>query len=512
MTSRRRARLFRTIQSRIVALSIGVVVVTFGISTAVAYTVFSTAIWERHDAELRETVDTIARAFRTGIVVAEGNEYEAAHHLLNELHFPNRRVGLFTADGEPFAARTGPDDHPEHLHGPPVEIGRDDLLALARSANLGQGGRYALATRHGGIAPDGATSRLVVAPFRSPTSGTRFLVAVEESNAATETSLALLRDAMLASAPLLFLLAAVGGWLIARRSLAPVGAMSRRAERIGAANLGERLPVASEDELGRLARVFNDLLDRLEREFDRIRQFTADASHELRTPLAAVRGEAQVALKREREAAEYRESLEVIVEETSHMARIVEDLFTLARADAGAQPEAAEPFYLDDLVEEVCRATRALAVVKSIALEADTTGDVEVRGDEPLIRRAITNLVGNAIRYTHEGGRVRVTLDYEDGRARVEVSDTGIGIAPEERERIFERFQRVDDARSRSEGGAGLGLAIVRLAVESHGGRLSVSSELGRGSTFTFELPASRVQSRASGPASEAVGREHLAR
>jgi heavy metal sensor kinase len=407
--------------------------------------------------------------------------------MLNELHFPNYRIGLFTADGRPFAAQPGPHDHPEHVHAPPVEIEATELLALA--GNIDAGSRpYVFTTHETARGP----ARLVLSEMTSDASGRRYYVAAEGPNAEVETTLGLLRGALLIIAPFSVLVAGVGGWAIARRSLAPVAAMSEQARAIGAANLAERLPVANpRDELGVLAGAFNDLLDRLEREFDRMRQFTADASHELRTPLAAVKGEAQVALRRDREAAEYRESIEVILEETTHMSRLVDDLFTLARADAGDVAVERRPVYADELVADCCRATRALARQKGIELSAEPAAyAVEVAGDEALLRRAVLNLLHNAIKYTGSGGAVRARAYVSDSVARIEVSDTGVGIDEADRERIFERFVRVDKARSRDEGGAGLGLSIVRWVVEAHGGRLEVASEPGSGSTFSIVLPA----------------------
>jgi heavy metal sensor kinase len=481
-----------TIRARITALCVAVLAASLAASALAAYGVFSRMIWQRHDDELESTVETVETAFQTGIRVEGGNEFEAAHHMLNELHFPNYRIGLFTSDGQPFAARPGPNDHPEHVHAPAVEIAPEEVLRIARDAGLDAAGRpYVFATRE---TPQGP-SRFVLTEITSESSGSRFFIAAEEPNAGVEATLSLLRTTLLVIAPFFVVVAGAGGWTIARRSLAPVAAMSERAREIGAENLGDRLPVANErDELGVLARAFNDLLDRLEREFDRMRQFTADASHELRTPLAVLKGEAQVALRREREAAEYRESLEVILEETSHMARLVEDMFTLARADAGDVGVDLRPVDLDDLVADCCRATRALAKQKGIDLAAEPEAiGVEAVGDEALLRRAVVNLLDNAIKYTGPGGRVRARVALEDGWARVEVSDTGIGICEADRERIFERFYRADKARSRTEGGAGLGLSIVRWVVAAHGGRLDVRSEPGHGSAFSVLLPARRV-------------------
>jgi heavy metal sensor kinase len=305
--------------------------------------------------------------------------------------------------------------------------------------------------------------------------------------------------------PIGVLLASVGGYFLARKSLAPVVAMSTQAGRIGAANLYERLPVQNEkDELGHLARAFNRLLDRLNESFDRQRRFMADASHELRTPIAILRGEAEVALSRpERSLEEYRESLEAVRAESQRLTHIVEDLFTLARADAGQYPLTPQDFYLDELVADCTRAARTLALAKNISLQCDAVPELPIHGDEALLRRMILNLLDNAIKYTPEGGRVTLLCRRENGKYALSVNDTGPGISPDLQPRIFERFFRADKARSRAEndgGGAGLGLSIARWIAEAHRGTLELSRSDATGSTFVAFLPvdpsASHLQAR----------------
>jgi signal transduction histidine kinase len=226
---------------------------------------------------------------------------------------------------------------------------------------------------------------------------------------------------------------------------------------------------------------------------EQMRRFTADASHELRTPLAAVRGEAQVTLSRDRTGAEYRESVEVMLEEAVRMGRIVDDMLTLARADAGELPLERAPVYLDEVVADATRTARPLAEQRGIALDVEPSPEaVEIVGDEDLLRRAVLNLVDNAIKYTEPGGSVRARAVCDGHEARVEVEDTGQGITPADRERIFDRFYRVDKARSRDAGGAGLGLSIVRWAAEAHGGRVDLASEPGTGSRFALVIPRPR--------------------
>jgi len=297
--------------------------------------------------------------------------------------------------------------------------------------------------------------------------------------------------------PLAILLAGAGGYLLARRSLTPVVAMSSQASRIGAENLYQRLNVQNpSDELGHLAGSFNELLDRLSQSFERQRRFVADASHELRTPVAILCGEAEVALsKQERTQQEYRESLEILRQEAKRLQHIVEDLFTLARADAGQYPLALTDFYLDELVDECSRNVRTLAAARKIALSCEAERELPIRADEPLLRRMLLNLLDNAIKYTPEGGWVSLRCNQETGQYRLTVEDSGPGISAELQCRIFERFFRGDKARSHSDnngsGGAGLGLAIALWIAGAHGGKLDLTHSSPHGSLFTALLPKS---------------------
>jgi len=295
------------------------------------------------------------------------------------------------------------------------------------------------------------------------------------------------------------LLAGTGGYLLARKSLAPVVAMGAHARRIGAANLHERLPVRNaNDELGQLATIFNDLLDRLDQSFERQRQFIADASHELRTPLAILRGEAEVAMSQPgRTAEDYLESLKILQEETSRLTKIVEDLFTLTRADSGQYSLSPEDVYLEEVVAECAHSARTLAREKNIELRLDASSECLVRGDQTLLRRMILNLLDNAIKYTADGGRVEIACRATATGCEVHVTDTGPGIPQELHTRIFERFFRADPARSRTgrEGGAGLGLSIALWIAQAHHGRLELLRSDAAGSDFAAYLPGPGVAS-----------------
>jgi two-component system, OmpR family, sensor kinase len=298
-------------------------------------------------------------------------------------------------------------------------------------------------------------------------------------------------------------LAAVGGYFLTQKTLAPVAAMGAKAGHISAANLHERLPVRNaSDELGRLASSFNGLLDRLDRSFDRQRRFIADASHELRTPVAILSGEAEVALSQgERSPEEYRESLVVLHQEAKRLARIVEDLFTLTRADSGQHQLSPTDFYLDELVAGCVHSTRTLALAKNIALSSNVSGELPIRADESLLRRLFLNLIDNAVKYTDPKGRITVEARAVSAGYEVAISDTGPGIPQELHSRIFERFFRVDPSRSRAAqngGGAGLGLSIARWIAEAHHGRLELIRSDSAGSTFAVFLPASSSDAAAT--------------
>jgi heavy metal sensor kinase len=334
----------------------------------------------------------------------------------------------------------------------------------------------------------GVNKRLVVMPFQA--GGARYAIAVFEPLDKFEGQIGHLRHIILYGLPATLLLAAGGGFLLARKTLDPMVTISEQAGHISAENLNERLEVTNpDDELGRLASVFNALLTRLDASFSVMREFMADASHELRTPLTIIHGEAEVSLSHDHTNGEYRQSLGIIRGQAKRMAGIVSDMLALARADAGEQHLRMEELYLNDLVEECCRAEQALALGKGVRLSCETGDDLLIQGNEELLRRMIVNLIDNAVRYTLDGGLVCVKLISDHVGARLIVSDTGIGIPPESLGRVFDRFYRVDDSRTRANGGSGLGLSIVKLAAESHRGSVTVTSELDHGTTFTVSLP-----------------------
>jgi signal transduction histidine kinase len=231
------------------------------------------------------------------------------------------------------------------------------------------------------------------------------------------------------------------------------------------------------------------MLGRLDEAFRQIRQFSADASHELQTPLTILKGELEVALRAPRTADEYRRVLGSALEESERIARLVEGLLLLSRADAGVLRMDRRPLDLARLVAEVCEQTQVLAKAQGVTVALGSLTPVAVQGDREHLRRLLLNLVDNGIKYTPAGGRVTLSLREDGAWAVLSVSDTGIGLAPGERERIFRRFYRAPEAVSRGDGGSGLGLCIARSIAEAHGGRIEVDSVQGQGSTFTVFLP-----------------------
>jgi heavy metal sensor kinase len=282
--------------------------------------------------------------------------------------------------------------------------------------------------------------------------------------------------------------AGVGGWFLARRALAPVDAMVETAREIEAEDLSRRVETAaSNDELGRLAAVLNDMLARLERSFAAVRHFSADAAHELRTPLTILKGEIEVALRSDLGEQEYQRVLTSCLEEVDRLSALVEDLLFLARSDSGNISLAQTPINLAEILAEVVPALRALAETAGVTFTVTTSPAVWVRGNSPMLFRLIFNLGENAIKYTPSRGTVEVVLSQDDSVAKLTVRDTGPGIAPEEQARIFDRFYRGDPARGR--GGTGLGLALARSIVLIHNGHITVESALGQGSCFHVTLP-----------------------
>ena len=307
-----------------------------------------------------------------------------------------------------------------------------------------------------------------------------------------ENSLAGFRHICLIAIVVASVLALVGGVWLARRSLRPIAVMTHTARRIGASRLAERIPHSGTgDELDLLAATLNEMLDRLQRHVRQIQQFTADAAHELRSPLAALRGTAEVALTRHRSVEELTQVIAESIEHYDRLSRIAEDLLLLARADAGEPIVRKERLRLDQAVEDMVDLYAPLAADRQIELILAQHCACWLEGDGTRLRQLVGNLLDNALKWTDPPGQVTVAVTGTDTLLQVTVVDSGIGIPPDQLERIFDRFYRVDAARvSSGRRGAGLGLAICRSIAEAHGGRITLASEPGRGTTATVTLPA----------------------
>lgn len=291
--------------------------------------------------------------------------------------------------------------------------------------------------------------------------------------------------------PVGILAAAMGGYWISRRALAPIDSITSTARFITAQELRRRLDVPTTgDELQRLSETLNAMLDRLEDSFRETSRFTADASHELRTPISLIRTAAEVALRIERPAHEYRCTLENILHEAERMSSLVQDLLTLVRADAGVDGAQRSPLDLRVLISDMSDSLSALCAPRTLEFQLDV-GDrpVPVAGDHAALSRLVFILVDNAVHYTPPPGQVSLSLRCDDGMAVMDVTDTGIGIGAEDLPHVFDRFYRADRARSRDSGGSGLGLSIAKWIAERHGGRVGIKSAPGLGCRVRVELP-----------------------
>ena len=409
--------MFDSIRIRLMLWYAGVLALSLVAFALVIYYAAAEGFHERQDESLRSTAETVASAYVEEIGEAHSLT-KAAEVVLVELTFPNRYVQIIDRDWRPIAAS-------KNLSGTVLTVPR---------------GTVGFATVDG--------LRVAVVPVSTdPSLG---FAAVAEPLSVLEEGLGQLRRDFFAGVPLVLLLATVGGYILARKSLAPIAAMVNEQHR-----------------------------------------FIADASHELRTPLAVLRGETEVALGKPRTVEEYQESLTLIQEEAERLSRIVEDLFILARQPIESPTTLIkEPVSLTEVVKDCARAAQVLAARKGVRLKLqnDSTS-IALNADEELIKRMILNLLDNAVKYTPEGGEISLALEKHNGSAAIVVRDTGIGLSEGDQQRVFDRFYRVDKARSRALGGAGLGLSIVRSIVEAHGGSITIDSTPRHGSTFTVSLP-----------------------
>ena len=459
-----RARLTLWYVSLLAAILTGVLVMT--------YVLLARAMYARVDDSLRVFIQIVGTSLANDI--GEGQSIDdAARSTASELASRSYLVAIYDGNGRLLGEAGREDDIVIPL--PPLDTipsqNSPALTTIVEADDLDD--RHRLALQHVTVPP-----------------GVDYVIVVGSSLEPTDEELESLRGILSYVVPLSLVIAGLGGWFLARRSLSPVVAMADRARQIGVGSLSARLPVANpRDELGKLASTFNELLSRLEASVEQQRQFMADASHELRTPVTIARTAASVALQQPtRHESEYRETLDIIEQETVRLSRIVDDLFTLTRADAGTYRVRKAPIYLDELIEDVARATRVVAATRNVSIVAECIHPASYTGDEDLIRRLVSNVLDNAIRYSPEGGAVRVALDRSSDVYSISVTDQGPGIPVEAQARIFERFYRVDAARKR-DGGAGLGLALARWIAHAHDGDIALATSSRLGSTFVITLP-----------------------
>ncbi len=317
------------------------------------------------------------------------------------------------------------------------------------------------------------------------------LVQVGTSLDAVQGTLKNLRILLFAAVPSVLVLAALFARFMARRALKPISKIIQTARNIGKGReLSQRMPVLKiQDELGQLTLTFNEMMDRLENSFVQMRQFSSDASHELRTPLTVLKGQNELVLSKPRELEEYQDVIVSNLEEINYMSKVLEDLFILSKSDENQILLNCKRMDLRDLVDEVCKHAEVLAGEKDIRIIIACLESVKINGDEVRLRQMIWNILQNGIKYTQPRGELKVSLRDEGEFALLSIQDTGIGIPKNDLPSIFNRFYRVDKARSRDEGGSGLGLSICKYIAEAHKGRIDVESKLSVGSCFKIRIP-----------------------
>lgn len=465
------------------SVSLGVPLVLFAI---VCYLAFSRALVGSTDRFITEALAAFTRELgaerRAGLTTQQAMVTTVREVRFRELHIMILNpAGRVVASAGPADANTTPNADALSLDPLDSFVIREARNAVTESTPLmrtvsGTDGAYRVRAQHLDV------------------DGVGYLLAGRYPLREAEQTMADIRRMFGLAIPLLILAAAASGYFLARRNLAPVASMAQRATEITASNLHERVPVGGGDELVRLARVINDLLDRLQQSFEQQRRFMADASHELRTPTAIVRTEADVTLSKEhREENEYRVSVGIMQNASRRLTRIVDDLFLLARSDAGHLVVHRAPIYLEEVADDTTRGVRPLGDTRGVRIEFDEAVEAPVDGDADLLGRLLLNLLDNAIKHSPSGGVVSVAMRRQGERIELTVSDQGEGIPAAVQERVFERFFRADAARTRDEtshtSGAGLGLAIARRIAEAHDGSLELVSSAPGHTEFRLTLP-----------------------
>ena len=455
--------MFHSVRARLTLWYTAILALVLIIFSAVSYVLLAREIRAENDASLADTAHEFAAAF-------DPADRSRGRDVLLDFRYSDREIIVLSPKGETVAGskKMGTEE-------------RKRIEAFVRAGGTG------LHTIPGGEEGDGI--RIIATPINVV--GTRYTVVVARSLTEQADRLESAARAVFFGIPLALIVAAAGGYILAKKSFAPVTMMSMKARQIGAETLDERIEIGNErDELGFLAATLNGLLERLQLAFESQRRFMADASHELRTPIAIIQGEADVALARaDRPAGDYHESIEVMQRAARKLTRIVQNLFLLARGDAGRYPMSMSRFYLGEVVADCIRGMRSVAQARGVELSCSSSEDIVIVADEELIHRLVLNLVENAVKFTPGGGSVHVDVESDDGHCTIRVTDTGAGIAPADQGRIFERFFRGDRARPQNAGGAGLGLPIARWIAEVHGGELRLEHSDANGSVFVAVLP-----------------------
>jgi heavy metal sensor kinase len=329
-----------------------------------------------------------------------------------------------------------------------------------------------------------------------PVQGRRVLIRIAYSTDPLRLRLIEMFGILMLVLPLALVAAGFAGYRVAGKALNPLSAMANLTEQITARRLNERIPIQNpDDEFGHMARVLNGLLERLEESFNKLQRFTSDVSHELRTPLSSIRSVGEVGLQRSQGEEEYKDIIGSMLEEVARLTSMVDTLLTIAHADSGGVELNRSVFPIMDLVEESVGVVSVLAEDKRQTLLVDGDGKVAVSADRGFLRMAVINLLDNAVKYSPQGSAIHVQLESrEDDRkqryVRLVIQDQGPGIPPKDAARVFDRFYRIDEGRTREAGGAGLGLAIAKWTVEAHGGKILLDSGPELGSAFTICLPA----------------------
>lgn len=459
--------LFRSIRLRLTLWYVLLLAITLAIFSAGVYIALRQTLYKNLDDSLEGRADIIAQ------LVTDGGRLSTS-----EVALPGDPV-----DGEEFA-------RVYDLNGDLAFDNTSKLFPVAEDLDAIQAALSGKTTQRG-VDIGRVNLRVMTSPIRS--SGD--IVGVTEVGLSDEDVRQPLRILLVITAigyPLALLIASGGGVFLAGRALSPIDALTRTARKISAQDLSQRLDMRlPDDEVGRLARTFDDMIARLDDAFRRQRQFTADASHELRTPLTAIKGQTEVALQRDRDVEGYKQVLRTVNSEVDRMMRLVGSLLALARADARQIPISSERVALGAVVSDAVEQIRPAAERNGISISLRGDDQVKLMADQDLLLQLMLNLLDNAVKYTPNGGTIDVSWSGSNHHAEVAVSDSGPGIAAEHLPHIFDRFYRVDKARSRAEGGVGLGLSICRWVAEAHGGSIQAASSPGRGSTFTVRLPSS---------------------